>query len=605
MVIGLGLHHQAHYLFPPPDQTQPGEQTRLQEVSSSLRLHHVKTIEDFRKIHAQFIKLGLITIPRHSGELLSACALSEWGSLQYARAIFVELDDPSTFDFNTMIRASVDHGEPESALLLFKGMKEACVEPDKFTFPFVLKACALVSDIRGGIQVHGETIKLGFDDDVFIQNSLINLYGKCRKINHSLKVFELMGSTRSVVSWSSLLAAHSSLGLWSDCLHFFAARSRESLNPDESSMAIALSSCSNLALLNHGRCIHCSLLRRFKGLNLIIQTSLIDMYMKCGEPEKGISIFERMMEKNIWTYSAVISGLAVQGDGKEALQVFSNMLKEGFLPDEAIYAGVLSACSHAGLVDEGLSIFDQMRFDHQIKPNVQHYGCMVDLLSRAGSLKEAYDLISEMPMKPSAAVWRCLLSACKTHKNIDLAEKSYGNLRQMDAHNAGDCIILSNMYAALNKKEEASQVRREIFDKNMMQIPGFSKVEVRGKMHTFLSHDKHHTQRNEVDDMLHQMDWQLRFEGYRADTSEVVNDICEADKKKVIAGHSQKIAIAFALLNTNPGSAIRVYTNLRMSNECHTYTALISKIFERPITVRDRNRFHSFDQGACSCGNYW
>ncbi|KAG1354235.1 pentatricopeptide repeat-containing protein [Cocos nucifera] len=355
--------------------------------------------------------------------------------MDYAYSIFLTLDDPGTFDFNTMIRAHVKDNDPEAALLLYKEMQERSVRPDNFTFPFALKACAQLSATGEGI------------------------------------VFEQMGSDRTVASWSAILAAHTRMGLWNECLKLFAMMTAEGLRADESSMVSALSSCAH-----------------------------------------------------IW------GRLAMHGDGEKALQVFSNMLKEGIEPDEAIYVGVLSACSHAGLLEDGFRCFDQMRLEHRIMPNVQHYGCMVDLMSHAGKLNEAYEVIRSMPTGPTDVAWRCLLNACKVRGNLELAECASKNLMQLDAHNAGDHIILSNM------------------------------------------------------------EWQLRFEGYTPDTSQV---------------HSQKLAIAFAFVNTSYQTPIRIVTNLRMSEECHTYTALISKIFEREIIVGDHNRFHCFRQGACSCGGYW
>ncbi|KAL0918214.1 hypothetical protein M5K25_010208 [Dendrobium thyrsiflorum] len=590
MVGSLALHQ---HLAWPYHHNYLKDQNSLLQPTCLVPLHQVKTMEDFRKAHAQFLKLGLDCIPPYAGELLSACALSAWGSLDYALAIFLNLEEPCTFEYNVMIRAKVNHDQSKSALQLYKEMIERSINPDNFTFPFVLKACALLSDIRGGIQLHGHAIKLGFDEDVFIHNSLINLYGKCRKIELSYKIFELMGSNRTIASWSALLSAYNRMNFCVDCLHLFAKISCEKLKPDESSMVAALSSCSNLGLLSLGRSIHCSLLRNYQTLNIIIQTSLIDMYMKCGQPDKGMLIFDKLHEKNSWTYSAVISGLAMHNYCKKALQVFSDMLNQGLKPDEAIYVNVLSACSHAKMVEEGFKCFNQMRFDHQIKPNAQHYGCLADLMIGAGRLDEAYELIQNMPIEPTDAVWRSILSACKINGDIELAESAYSKLEQMEAVNAGDCVILSNMYAELQRWEDAAEARREIASRGLVQAPGFSQVEVKGKMHTFVSHDRSFPESDQVQEMLYQMDWQLRFEGYKT------------DNLRSSEGQSQKIAIAFALMNTSSVSTIRIFTNLRMCSECHKYTELISKVFERDIIVRDRRRFHHFRLGLCSCDNCW
>ncbi|XP_020084411.1 pentatricopeptide repeat-containing protein At1g31920 [Ananas comosus] len=609
MVGSLAFNQIPQFLAPSNCITEPSEHKLLEQASSSSLLpflRQLSSIEEFKKVHAQYIKLGLDRIPRHAGDLLLACTISDWGSMDYALSIFLTLDEPGTFDFNTLIRGYVKHHEPEAALIMYKEMQERSVAPDNFTFPFALKACAVLPAIREGTQIHGHVAKLGFECDVFVQNSLINLYGKCGEIELASKVFDQLGSYRTVASWSALLAALTRMSFWGECLTLFATMTNEErLRADESSMVSALSSCTHLGAYDLGRSIHCSLLRNTTGLNIIMQTSLIDMYAKCGFLEKGIKIYEKMPEKNAWAYSAIISGLAIYGEGKRALQVFESMLKEGHKPDEAIYVGVLSSCSHAGLLEEGLHCFDRMRFEHRITPNSQHYGCMVDLMARAGKLEEAYKLIMSMPMGPTDTAWRSLLSACKIHGNLELAECACRNLMQLDAQNSGDFIILADMYAKEKRWDDAARIRTEIANKELTQIPGCSAVEVKGRMHIFFSQDKSHPQSEEVNEMLYQMEWQLRFERYTPDTSEVFNDVDGEEKKVLLRGHSQKLAIAFALLNTSKWSTIRIITNIRMSRECHTYTALISRIFGREIVVRDRSRFHCFRNGECTCGEYW
>ncbi|RWV86238.1 hypothetical protein GW17_00051886, partial [Ensete ventricosum] len=574
-----------------------------EQLSCLPPLHQVKTMEEFKKLHARFIKLGLDRVPRHAGDLLLACSLSEWGSMDYARSIFLGLDDPGTFDFNTMIRGSVVHGDPQGALLFYPEMLRRDLEPDNFTFPFLLKACSQLSALAQGLQIHGHAAKRGFQCDVFVQNSLINMYGKCGEVERACRAFEQMGACRTVASWSALAAAHSRMGLWGKCLELFAGMTRDGRGADESSMVSALSASKNLGAYDLGRSIHGALLRSFTGLNIVVQTSLVDMYIGCGCLEKGMAIFEMMSEKNAWTYSVVISGLAMHGEGERALQVFSDMLHAGQQePDEAIYVGVLSACSHAGLLDEGLRCFDRMRLEHRVPPSPHHYGCMIDLMARAGKLKEAYELMENTPAAQTEAAWRCLLSACKTHRgDLELAESAGRNLKELNAHNSGDYINLSNMYAEAKRWGDAARTRREMVDRGLVQAPGYSRVEVKGKMHTFVSHDKWHPQRREVYEMAYQIEWQLRFEGYTPSEDE------EERRRRMQGGgaESQKLAIAFALLNTRQGSRIRIITNLRMGKDCHTYTALVSRVFEREIMVRDRNRFHCFRQGVCTCGDHW
>ncbi|CAK7356050.1 unnamed protein product [Dovyalis caffra] len=562
-------------------------------------------MEEFKQAHAQVLKCGFFWNSFCASNLVATCALSDWGSMDYARSIFRQIDQPGTFEFNTMIRGYVNVMNLQNALFLYCEMLERGIESDNFTSPALLKACARLRSIEEGMQIHGHIFKLGLEGDLFVQNSLINMYGKCGKIELSCSVFEQM-DRRDVASWSAIVAAHASSGMWSDCLSVFGEMSREgSCRPEESILVSVLSACTHLGALDLGRCTHVSLLRNIREMNVTVQTSLIDMYVKCGLIEKGLSLFQRMVKKNQLSYSVMITGLAMHGRGREALQVFSDMLEEGLEPDDVVCLGVLSACTHAGLVDEGQRCFNRMKLEHGIEPTIQHYGCMVDLMGRAGMLNEALELIRSMPIQPNDVVWRSLLSACRVHQNLKIGEIAAKSLGELNSSNPGDYVLLSNMYARAQRWEDVAKIRTEMIRKGLTQTPGFSLVEVERKIYKFVSQDMSHPQCEGTYEMIHQMEWQLKFEGYSPDTSQVLFDVDEEEKRQRLKAHSQKLAMAFALIHTSQGTPIRIARNLRMCNDCHTYTKLISIIYQREITVRDRNRFHHFKDGRCSCENYW
>ncbi|WVZ74076.1 hypothetical protein U9M48_022303 [Paspalum notatum var. saurae] len=589
----------------PRDQAQPcGTAAAAAAVS-------VRSVDEARRAHARHIKLGLDRSPPHARPLLAACALSGWpGGMELAASIFESLDDPEAFDYNTLMRGHVGGGrgdrEPAAALRLYVDMLEADVEPDNFTFPFVLKACAQLAALQEGRQLQAHVVKLGFQHDEHVQNSLVSFYGKCGEPAMARLAFDRMeAEVRTTTSWSALLAAYTKAGLWGECLHSFGAMLREGWRPDESSMVSALSACAHLGAYDVGRSVHCALLRNTASLNTIMQTSLVDMYAKCGCVEKAAAVFDAMDDRNAWTYSAMVSGLALHGDGREALEVFDTMIREGHAPDAAVYVGVLNACSRAGLLEDGLRCFDRMRLEHKVAPNAQHYGCMVDLMARAGRLDDARALIGSMPTGPTDTTWRSLLNACRIHGDMDLAERALQELRRLGAANAGDYVIVADMHGRAKNFAAAAAFRTEAVDGSLAQSPGFSAVEVHGEVHRFVSQDMSHPRTRDIYEMLHQMEWQLRFDGYKPDTSEVALDVGEEEKRRVLAAHSQKLAMAFSLLSTPEGTPVRVVTNLRMSKECHAYSALISEIFGRDIFVRDRNRLHRFRRGACTCGGYW
>ncbi|CAL5054888.1 unnamed protein product [Urochloa decumbens] len=579
--------------------------------SSSAAAVSARSVDEVRTAHARHIKLGLDRSPRHARPLLAACALSGWpGGMELAASIFESLHEPEAFDYNTLMRGHVISGGPAATLRLYADMLEAGVAPDSYTFPFVLKACAQLAALQQGRQLQAHVVKLGFQRDRHVQNSLISLYGKCGEPALARLAFDGTESgVRTEASWSAVLAAYTRAGMWSECLASFGAMVRdEGWRPDESSMVSALSACAHLGAHDAGRSIHCALLRNAAGINTIMGTALVDMYAKCGRIDKAAAVFGAMSnDRNAWAYSAMVSGLAMHGEGREALRVFDAMLREGHAPDAAVYVGVLNACSRAGLLDDGLRCFDRMRLEHKVSPNAQHYGCMVDMLARAGRLDEARALIGSMPPTagPTDTAWRSLLNACRIHGDLELAGHALQELRRLGAANAGDYVIVAGMHARAKDWDAAAALRTEAADAGLAQCPGFSAVEVRGEVHRFVSQDMAHPRSRDIYEMLHQMEWQLRFDGYEPDTSELALDVGEEEKRRVVAAHSQKLAMAFGLLSTPEGAPVRIVTNLRMSKECHAYSARISEIFGREIVVRDRNRFHRFRSGACTCRDYW
>ncbi|KAK7309664.1 hypothetical protein RJT34_06577 [Clitoria ternatea] len=605
-MTGTSVLGRAHFLSLPTNPPQSSElNTRFNEQGWLSLLKRCKSMEEFKQVHAQILKLGLFWDSFCGSNLVATCVLSKWGSLEYACSIFRQIEEPGSFEYNTMIRGNVNGMEVEEALMLYVEMLDRGIEPDNFTYPFLLKACSLLGAVKEGMQIHGHVYKAGLEGDVFVQNGLISMYGKCGAIKHACAVFEKMGE-KSVASWSAIIGAHASAGMWHECLMLLGDMSSEGCcRAEESTLVSALSACTHLGSPILGRCIHGILLRNISELNVVVKTSLIDMYVKCGCLEKGLCVFQNMAEKNRHSYTVMIAGLAIHGRGREALRVFSEMLEEGLAPDDVVYVGVLSSCSHAGLVDEGLQCFNRMQIEHKIKPTVQHYGCMVDLMGRAGMLREAYDLIKSMPNKPNDVVWRSLLSACKVHINLEIGEVAAKNLFKLNQNNAGDYLVLANMYAGAQKWGDVARIRTEMAEKHLMQTPGYSLVEAKRRVYKFVSQDKSKPQCDSIYDMIHQMEWQLKFEGYKPDISQVLLDVDEKEKKERLKYHSQKLAIAFALIQTSEGSPIRISRNLRMCNDCHTYTKFISMIYEREITVRDRNHFHHFKDGACSCKDYW
>ncbi|GJN05651.1 hypothetical protein PR202_ga23300 [Eleusine coracana subsp. coracana] len=263
-------------------------------------------------------------------------------------------------------------------------------------------------------------------------------------------------------------------------------------------------------------------------------------------------------------------------------------------PDEVTFIGVLTACTHSGLVDKGRELFQVMIDNYRIAPNVMHYGCMIDLLGRAGKLKEAMETMRKMPMRPNTTIWGTLLAACRVHCNTEIGELAAERLLELDPQNSMAFALLSNMYAKSNRWEDVRRLRHAIMEKGIKKEPGCSLIEMDGMIHEFVAGDRSHPMSKEIYSKLDRVLADLKNAGY-----------VEEEKPNVVYWHSEKLAIAFALLSSEPNVVIRIVKNLRMCLDCHNAIKMISSLYGREVVVRDRTRFHHFRHGFCSCKDYW
>lgn len=339
--------------------------------------------------------------------------------------------------------------------------------------------------------------------------------------------------------------------------------------------------------------------------DVIVGTCIIDMYCKCGRVEMARKAFSCMKEKNVRSWTALISGFGMHGRAKEALEVFYNMIRAGVKPNYITFVSVLAACSHGGLVQEGWHWFHAMKDEFNVEPGLEHYSCMVDLLGRAGYLGHAYNLIKQMKVTPDFVIWGSLLAACRIHKNVELAEISADKLFELDSSNCGYYVLLSNIYADAGRWEDVERMRLLMKDRGLVKPPGFSLVELKGKVHVFLVGDKDHPKREKIYEYMEELTVKIQELGYIPNMSSVPYDVDEEEKGLTLQVHSEKLAVVFAIMHTVPGATIHVIKNLRICGDCHNFIKLISKIVDHEIVVRDSKRFHHFKDGFCSCGDYW
>ncbi|KAK6920875.1 Pentatricopeptide repeat [Dillenia turbinata] len=551
------------------------------------------------QIHTQLIKNSLLQNPIISLNFLSNSLAHD---LNYSSKIFTQIENPSPFQYNAMIKAS----SPSNGFNLFLEMQRKGVKIDALTASFVLKLCIKLKSLMGGLQIHSRILRNGFQSDNRLMTCLMDLYSNCGKCDEVCKVFDEM-HVRDTVAWNALISCYIGNGRTRDALSVF--DSMQGLpsgeEPDDVTCLLVLQACGNLNALDFGEKIHEYIYEKGYANALKIQNSLISMYSRCDSLEKAYGVFKVMPNKNVVSWGAMISGLAINGYGREALEAFNEMLNMGVSPDDKIFTGVLTACSHGRLVDEGLMFFKRMREEFQIVPNIHHYGCMVDLLARAGLLDKAYEFIMSMDIEPDPEIWRTLLGACRIHRDFDLGEHVIEKLVELKAQQAGDYVLLLNIYSSLGNWEKVMELRRFMKERGIVTTPGSSTISLKGELHEFVADDVSHPQKCEIYEKLGEINHQLKIVGYDAEVTSELHNQDAADKEISLLYHSEKLAIAFAILSTPPGTSIRVAKNFRICVDCHNFAKVLSGVYDRVVVIRDRTRFHHFCGGQCSCNDYW
>ncbi|KAG9448069.1 hypothetical protein H6P81_014197 [Aristolochia fimbriata] len=561
-----------------------------------------RAVDPGKQIHARLLHIGSAFNPVLGTKLVNL--YSTCNCLCDAHKLFDKIPNQSVFLWNVLIRGYAWNGPQEVAVSLYYEMLKCGLKPDNFTFPFVLKACSTLSALQEGREIHEHVVRSGWESDVFVGAALIDMYAKCGCVNSSREVFDKI-TERDVVLWNSMIATYSQNGHPSEAIALFLDMNSLGFQPTEATLVTVISAAANLTNLPQGREIHGFSWRRKLDPFGKVKTALVDLYAKCGSLAAARRLFENLDEKRVVSWNAMIAGYAMHGHAAEALALFEEMKWDGFLPDHITFVGVLSACSHGGLIDKGWEYFKLMTRDYSIEPKVQHYTCMVDLLGHSGKLDEAYNLITGMCIPPDSGVWGALLNSCKLHKNVELAEIALQRLIVLEPDDAGNYVLLSNIYAQSGKWDKVAKVRKEMTGRGLKKSIACSWIEVKNKVHGFLVGDLSHPQSNDIYAEMERLGGLLKEAGYVPNTEPVFHDVEDDEKMNMVNSHSERLAIAFGLISTPPGTRLAVTKNLRVCDDCHVAIKFISKIVGREIVVRDVNRYHHFRNGECSCGDYW
>ncbi|KAI3696570.1 hypothetical protein L6452_28944 [Arctium lappa] len=558
-----------------------------------------------RQLHSWVIKLGLcsdVCVGCSLVDMYAKCATTE--PMEDARKLFERMPDHNVMSWTAIITGHVQSGGLDTTAieLYCKMITQGDVLPNHFTYSSLLKACASLSNLQVGKQIHNHAVKSGLGSVNCVGNSLISMYSRSGSMEDAQMAFEVL-LEKNLVSYNAILEGYAKTASSGDAFKIF--NQFEETGVDSFTFASLLSAAASVGAVGKGEEIHARLVKSGLDSNQRVCNALISMYSRCGDIEAAARVFSKMEQRNVISWTSIIISFAKHGMATRALEKFDQMLNAGMKPNEVTYIAVLSACSHVGMVSEGLKHFNAMYHEHNVSPKMEHYACVVDLLGRSGSLDKALDMIKSMPFKADALVWRTLLGACQVHGNTELGKLAAKMITGQDPDDPAAYILLSNLYASKGQWEEVVKIRKTMKERKLVKEAGCSWVEAENQTHKFYVGDTCHPRSHEIYKELDELVMDIKKLGYVPDTDFVLHDLDEKEKEGYLVQHSEKIAVAFGLISMSKTKPIRVFKNLRVCGDCHTAMKYVSVARGREIVVRDSNRFHHFKNGSCSCNDYW
>ncbi|XP_038705817.1 pentatricopeptide repeat-containing protein At2g27610 [Tripterygium wilfordii] len=561
---------------------------------------NIKEMGFARQLHCQVLQIGF-EFDRNIRTALMV-AYSKCSEIDDAFKLFSMMYEiRNVVSWTAMISGYLRNGGAEKAALLFCQMSREGIQPNDFTYSTILAAQPTISPF----QIHVQVIKSNYEKSPTVGTALLDAYVKLGNIDEAAKVFEHIGE-KDIVAWSAMVSGFAQIGDIESAVKMFIQLMREKVKPNEFTFSSVINASSALtATVEQGKLFHaCSIKLRLNNA-LCVSSALVTMYAKRGNIESANEVFQRQGDRDLVSWNSMIFGYAQHGQGKMALKVFKDMQRQNLEMDAVTFIGVISACTHAGLVDEGQMYFNMMVKDQQIEPTMEIYSCMVDLYSRAGMLEKAMDVINGMPFPAGPTVWLSLLAACRVHRNLELGKLAAEKLLSYQPQDSAAYVLLSNLYAATGDWQGRAKVRKLMELRKVKKVAGYSWIDVKNKTHSFLAGDFSHPQSDQIYSKLEELTSRLKDAGHQPDTNYVLQDVEEEHKETILSHHSERLAIAFGLIATPPGTPLQIVKNLRVCGDCHSVIKLISMIEGRYIVVRDSNRFHHFKEGLCSCGDYW
>ncbi|VAI19727.1 unnamed protein product [Triticum turgidum subsp. durum] len=522
-----------------------------------------------QQLHSLVLRLGLVSDTCVSSGLVDMYAkLQMEQSMECARKVFKRMPTHNVMSWTALISGYVQCGAQENnAIELLCEMLNESIEPNHITYSSLLKACANLSDQDSGRQIHARVMKTSIGNVNVVGNALVSMYAESGCMVEARKAFDQLYESNILSTSSDIGGTESSNASWSSQI--------ESMDVGVSTFTFAslLSAATTVGLPTKGQQLHALSIKAGFESDKGISNSLVSMYSRCGYLDDACRAFDEMDDRNVISWTSVISGLAKHG--------------------------------HVGLVKEGKEYFRSMQKDHGLIPRMEHYACMVDLLARSGLVQEALEFINEMPCKADALIWKTLLGACRTYDSIEIGKIAANHVIDLEPRDPAPYVLLSNLYAHGGLWDEVARIRSLMRHKNLSKETGLSWMHVGNTIHEFRAGDTGHPQAQEIYAKLAVLIREIKDIGYVPDTSIVFHDMSDELKEECLLQHSEKIAVAFGLITTSPTKPIRIFKNLRVCADCHSAIKYISKSTGREVILRDSNRFHRMKDGKCSCGEYW
>ncbi|KAL1205401.1 Pentatricopeptide repeat-containing protein [Cardamine amara subsp. amara] len=561
-----------------------------------------RRIQEGKQFHGFFLKYGLV-----SHEFVRNTLVYMYSLCSSTREAIRILDDLPYCDlhvFSSALSGYLECGALKEAVDVLRSMAKGDLVWGYITYMSSLRLCSNLRDLNLARQIHSRMVRVGLNSDVEATGALINMYGKCGEVLYAQRVFDST-HTQNIVLNTTIIDAYFQDKSFEEALNLFAKMDAKDLPPNEYTFSIALNSIAELSLLKQGDLLHGRVLKSGFRNHVMVGNALINMYAKSGSIEDARKVFSGMSFRDIITWNIMICGFSYHGLGREALEAFDKMMIAGEVPNRITFIGILQACNHIGFVEEGLYYFNQLMKQFNVQPDLQHYTCIVGLLSKAGLLKEAENFMRTAPIEWDVVAWRSLVNACYVRRNYRLGKQIAEYAIERHPNDSGIYVLLSNIHAKSREWEGVAKVRSLMNKRGVKKEPGVSWIGIRNQTHVFLAEENQHPEITLIYAKVKDVLSKIRPLGYSPDVAGVFHDVDDEQREDNLSYHSEKLAIAYGLLKTPENSPLYVNKNVRICDDCHSAIKLISKLSNRLIVIRDSNRFHHFRDGQCSCCDYW